>query len=426
MTIDPLPSRPSRPNQSLAHAGLAAIAAALLVLGAACPGSPGGKGRPRTPAPELLAADAEAISSEATRAGIPKIPGLVEAYLLHHQGSPDSTKASLCRWLGESGLGAQAAAARISALNVPCKDRLRGFMAALISLGPCDSTATDRQAPRPPATFQAGHYEGALTLQAEGHRVTLRESWLLWQGPEEISGWVIRSETRESTDGRRFVCSKDSSARTHAAWFVTGRLEEGRLALRSKSAFVDTGPCAQDSIAPLGCTGQLAPGGLRMSCPQEILLRHKGPPPGPEHRQVLAWHGVTPRAEGGRDEVSETWHLAGAGDQLRGFYLRETQARALPGRTFQCNQSASFTTQRLFLVTGSRAGEGVTLMEVGALRAPHACDKGAISLDRYVGKREGDSLSLRYGEGAGAGTQTLVLVKGAPSLAPALPWPELK
>jgi hypothetical protein len=163
-----------------------------------------------------------------------------------------------------------------------------------------------------------------------------------------------------------------------------------------------------------------------MSCTEEISLARKADPPSRADRLVFAWNGVTPRPEGGRDEVSETWHLAASRDVLRGFYLRETHSKAQPGRTFPCNGAPSFATQRLFLVTGTRSASGVTLTEVAALRAPGACDKGAIPLDRYAGKREGDALTLRYGEGAGAGSQTLVLVRGTPSLAPALPWPEVK
>ncbi len=422
--------RPLPKTGSFARARALVVALATGLL-AACPGPPPRKTTPR-PSAAVLANDAGILARAARRVGLPEPDVLVEAYLAYFRDDAGAAHQARCRWLSAAHLTPTRAAARLSAITLGNGHRWRAFVAGVLANAPCHGEPAPRRRIAPPTgpVPLAGTFASERTDPGDGIKTVVRGWWVLVRQGTRLEGWRLERRRRVSTDGRKFNCSRGLTADELGVSLLTGTVTAAdapggpRFTLQSTMRYVQPGPCADKTPPPpLRCTGQATPEGVRLSCPEAQLLKRTGPLPTPGlHSGVYRWSGVTPRADGGKEQVTETWHLlTQGGTRVFGFYRRITRASARTGTTFRCNHKAAYERHRLYLVQGqgnARAGK-VTLHEVAELRRPGPCDNAASSLDRYQGRFEKGGLDLSWG----AGSQRLERLPTRWLLAAPRSWP---
>jgi hypothetical protein len=106
----------------------------------------------------------------------------------------------------------------------------------------------------------------------------------------------------------------------------------------------------------------------------------------------------------------EEWHLelggrtGPSGTPLRGDYLRQVLTVSSDRQPFRCNGRLGFLTQARVRLVGLVRGNELSLREVSreAPQKPPAdpCDSGEPPLTAYDGRIEGDTLRLRFRDGA--------------------------
>lgn len=444
---------------------LAALAIAAL---AACPARPASHTAVLHPSPERLAAEAQALARTARAKGIPGVQLLVEAYLSQFRpvvlpvdpqsGRPTrARRRSRCRWLRKAGWRPVRAAAALSDLHAPSPGRMRAFVAALLDTTDCRTMDLIPSRPRPPGGHAAppgpaqtnrsgsgpsiremlapvGGFSVTRVAQRAGVRVTRSERWVLKRHGAEVTGFVLVQEHPASTGDALGRC--DDPAKSRAVWVhrLHGKLvplgpgAHARARLKLSSVETLSGPGGNARvvpIAPLRCGGVMRHGQLVLRCPDRRVLRRFPPaaPLGPA-TGVYTWRGVSPRPDGGRESIRETWFLVEQRGRISGFYWRVTQASARPGARFECNHAPRFRRVRMYLLSGQRAGtpgrgvpRGITLRETLALGSGSPCDKRPPRLDHYQGRLRGPRLRLSWG----SGSQTLT--RARPDALPLAPAP---
>lgn len=97
----------------------------------------------------------------------------------------------------------------------------------------------------------------------------------------------------------------------------------------------------------------------------------------------------------------EEWHLQQEGTRVFGYYHRQVVTLSADQRPFRCNGMLAFHNNTRVRVLGEIRDGVVTLREVGVDAEKNSCDDGARNLTSYVGRLDGDSLSLEFAPGSG-------------------------
>jgi len=97
----------------------------------------------------------------------------------------------------------------------------------------------------------------------------------------------------------------------------------------------------------------------------------------------------------------EEWHLTQEGARIFGYYHRQVVTLSSDQRPFRCNGMLAFVNNTRVRLVGEIRDGGLELREVGADPDKNPCDDGSRNLTSYVGRLEGDSLSLVFASGGG-------------------------
>jgi hypothetical protein len=152
-------------------------------------------------------------------------------------------------------------------------------------------------------------------------------------------------------------------------------------------------------------------------------LAHRGPPAGRGASDLTGtWDWVIEEQnEDGDTRVErEEWHLTQQGKELRGFYDRVLTVRSGDGRPFECYRDTRYQKFTRFRVTGVVDGAQVTLREIEFETPPDPCDRGQRRMTTYVGRLDGQTLTLRWQP---SGMQVLRRRRGALAAVAAPPPP---
>ncbi|MFH2006726.1 MAG: hypothetical protein ABI333_09090 [bacterium] len=370
-----------------------------LLLAALLGGCP--KSQPQTPgrvSSQVLLRDIQRLGTQLQRAGVPGPAQLLEAYLAHYRGQAEQRDRALCAWLRQNGLTPTAATAKLSTLDPPSKPRMRGFLAALLTPRTC-------RAPRP-RPGPAGPVPGIYTFNEtktslSGDTLAVQERWLVLRKDNQLHGWYLRRQGRQSGDGRRFECSRSTRYGTLTAYTFRGVRSGAAAQLEETAAFVQPGPCAPKKLRLARCAVRSLHAGLQLQCPDSRQLKRVGGVPAPgKGGGVYRWESTTPRPDGGKQHVQESWHLVERMGRLNGFYTRLTTATARSGKSFSCNAKPGYGLARLYLIGGTIKAGSVTLQELAALHRPSPCDDGKVKLDSYRGTLGPDHITLSWGQGS--------------------------
>lgn len=348
---------------------------------------------------ETLARDAQRLGPRLKDAKIPAAAQLLEAYLAHFRGKPDQRDQALCAWLRLTSLTPTSGTARLSAVRPPSRRRMRAFLAVLLQPRTC-------REPEPRASedapLKSGIYSFAETKTSlSGDTLAVQERWILHRKGDRVWGWYIRRLDRQSGDGRVYRCSRTTRYGVLMAFTFVGRPRSSGFTLEETDAYVQPGPCAPRQLRLDRCHLRPRTDGMLLRCPTERRLKRlSGLPAQGASGGVYGWAGpVTPRADGSRQRVTEQWHLLELAGKLHGFYTRAKRITARAGSKHKCNGKPTLVRRRLYLVGGTRRGDGVTLHELTALHRPGPCADSKVRLDTYRGSLAGGSLNLSWGRG---------------------------
>lgn len=349
---------------------------------------------------ETLAKDAQRLGPRLHTAKIPEAARLLEAYLAHFRGQADERDQALCTWLRLTRLTPTAGTARLSAVKPPSRRRMRAFLAVLLQPRTCRQHQPRSSEDAP---LKAGIYTFSETKTAlSGDTLAVQERWLLHRKGDRLWGWYIRRMDRQSGDGRVYRCSRTTRYGAVMAFTFVGRPQGAGFVLEETDAYVQPGPCAPRQIRLDRCSLRAQTHGIVLRCPAKRRLKRSAGLPAPgASGGVYLWAGpTTPRADGSRQRVTEQWHLLEVAGKLHGFYTRTKRITARAGHKHKCNGKPTLERRRLYLVSGTRQGNAVTLHELAALHRPGPCADSKVRLDTYRGTLSGSALTLSWGQGS--------------------------
>ena len=253
-----------------------------------------------------------------------------------------------------------------------------------------------------------------------------QEEWHLQQRGKQLSGWYDRAVTMMSTDEMLFRCNRQLGFTKFTRVRIAGTVEGEGVRLREVGFEARPGPCDDGARNLVKYTGKVLGATIYLKWDErgggQTLHRREGAQPalaetvGAEDvipvepaRQVVGtapvtgdweWQLRSIDAEGDERLEREEWHLAESDAGIAGWYER-TVTRARGEGTFACNGEARYLTVTRYAISGSRAGDRVSLSETEYKSAPSRCDNGLRRLDSYRGtlSADGGELSLSWGPG---------------------------